>query len=65
MLQLKATPIVFSVTVMDIYGATYKIRQDTRLVCKPLLLVTFFYVGVTFFIARAFQKLENAVPLRR
>ncbi|WP_105373337.1 ABC transporter permease [Neorhizobium huautlense] len=64
-LQLKATPIVFSVTVMDLYGAAYKIRQDTLLVYEPLLLVTLFYVGLTFFITQAFQKLENAVPTRR
>ncbi|ODR92347.1 ABC transporter permease [Sinorhizobium alkalisoli] len=64
-LQLKATPIVFSVTVMDLYGAAYKIRQDTLLVYEPLLLVTLFYVGLTFLITRAFQKLENAVPTRR
>jgi len=64
-LQLKATPIVFSVTVMDLYGAAYKIRQDTLLVYEPLLLVTVFYVGLTFAITQVFQKLENAVPTRR
>ncbi|MBB4292388.1 polar amino acid transport system permease protein [Rhizobium leguminosarum] len=64
-LQLKATPIVFSVTVMDLYGAAYKIRQDTLLVYEPLLLVTVFYVGLTFVITQGFQKLENAVPVRR
>lgn len=64
-LQLKATPIVFSVTVMDLYGAAYKIRQDTLLVYEPLLLVTVFYVGLTFLITQVFQKLENAVPVRR
>ncbi|MCV3243378.1 MULTISPECIES: ABC transporter permease [Mesorhizobium] len=64
-LQLKATPIVFSVTVMDLYGAAYKIRQDTLLVYEPLILVMVFYVGLTFAITQAFQKLEKAVPSRR
>lgn len=64
-LQLKATPIVFSVTVMDLYGAAYKIRQDTLLVYEPLLLVTVFYVSLTFLITQGFQKLENAIPVRR
>ncbi|ANT54723.1 ABC transporter permease [Mesorhizobium amorphae] len=64
-LQLKATPIVFSVTVMDLYGAAYKIRQDTLLVYEPLILVTVFYVGLTFAITQVFQKLEKSVPSRR
>ncbi|WP_114947792.1 ABC transporter permease [Microvirga calopogonii] len=64
-LQLKATPIVFSVTVMDLYGAAYKVRQDTLLVYEPLILVTLFYVGLTFAITQAFKKLENSVPARR
>ncbi|MER9169308.1 ABC transporter permease [Mesorhizobium australicum] len=64
-LQLKATPIVFSVTVMDLYGAAYKIRQDTLLVYEPLLFVTVFYVGLTFLITQVFQKMENAVPVQR
>ncbi|MBM2712905.1 ABC transporter permease [Mesorhizobium caraganae] len=64
-LQLKATPIVFSVTVMDLYGAAYKIRQDTLLIYEPLLLVTLFYVGLTFAITQAFQKLEKTVPVQR
>lgn len=64
-LQLKATPIVFSVTVLDLYGAAYKIRQDTLLVYEPLILVTVFYVSLTFIIIQVFQKLENSVPVRR
>ncbi|MCV9999315.1 ABC transporter permease subunit [Pararhizobium sp. YC-54] len=64
-LQLKATPIVFSVTVMDLYGAAYKIRQDTLLVYEPLILVAAFYVALTFLITQVFQRLENAVPARR
>lgn len=64
-LQLKATPIVFSVTVMDLYGAAYKIRQDTLLVYEPLILVASFYVALTFLITQAFQRIENAVPTRR
>ncbi|MBB4293670.1 ABC-type arginine/histidine transport system permease subunit [Rhizobium leguminosarum] len=50
---------------MDLYGAAYKIRQDTLLVYEPLLLVTVFYVSLTFLITQGFQKLENAIPVRR
>jgi polar amino acid transport system permease protein len=63
-LQLKATPIVFSVTVMDIYGAAYKIRQDTLLVYEPLIFVAAFYVLLTLLITQFFRKLEGAVPSR-
>ncbi|PWJ93881.1 hypothetical protein C8D77_101561 [Mesorhizobium loti] len=34
-------------------------------VYEPLLLVTVFYIGLTFVITQVFQKLENAVPVRR
>ncbi|MCJ8054625.1 ABC transporter permease subunit [Shinella curvata] len=64
-LQLKATPIVFSVTVMDLYGAAYKIRQDTLLVYEPLILVATFYVTLTFFITQVFKRFENALPTSR
>ncbi|KSV64891.1 ABC transporter permease [Sinorhizobium sp. GW3] len=63
-LQLKATPIVFSVTVMDIYGAAYKIRQDTLLVYEPLILVAAFYVALTLLITQFFRKLESSIPSR-
>ena len=64
-LQLKATPIVFSVTVMDLYGAAYKVRQDTLLVYEPLGLVAMAYVALTFLITYGFHKVETAVPSRR
>ncbi|PAM65406.1 nickel permease, partial [Stenotrophomonas maltophilia] len=41
-LQLKATPLAFTVTVMDLYAVAFKVRQDTLLVYEPLLVVTLF-----------------------
>ncbi|UJW77662.1 ABC transporter permease [Rhizobium sp. SL42] len=64
-LQLKATPLAFTVTVMDLYAVAYKIRQDTLLVYEPLLLVTLFYVALTALITRAFGVVEAQVPIRR
>lgn len=41
-MQLKATPLAFTVTVMDLYAVAYKVRQDTLLVYEPLFVVTIF-----------------------
>lgn len=64
-MQLKSTPLAFTVTVMDLYGVAYKIRQDTLLVYEPLIVVTVFYVALTALIARVFQRIEAQVPIRR
>ncbi|KSV69097.1 ABC transporter permease [Sinorhizobium sp. Sb3] len=64
-LQLKATPLAFTVTVMDLYAVAYKIRQDTLLVYEPLVVVTVFYVCLTLIITRAFRIVEMQVPIRR
>lgn len=64
-LQLKATPLAFTVTVMDLYAVAYKVRQDTLLVYEPLMVVTVFYVFLTLLITRAFKIVEAQVPVRR
>lgn len=64
-MQLKATPLAFTVTVMDLYAVAFKVRQDTLLVYEPLLVVTFFYVVLTVLITRAFGIVEAQVPIRR
>lgn len=64
-LLLKATPLAFSLTVMDLYGVAYKVRQDTFLVYEPLMVVTVVYVVVAMFVGRAFKFVENQVPIRR
>jgi polar amino acid transport system permease protein len=64
-LQLKATPLAFTVTVMDLYAVAFKVRQDTLLVYEPLIVVTLFYVALTALITRAFGVIEAQVPIRR
>ncbi|SCW47881.1 polar amino acid transport system permease protein [Rhizobium mongolense subsp. loessense] len=64
-MQLKATPLAFTVTVMDLYAVASKVRQDTLLVYEPLIVVTVFYLMLTAIIARAFRLLEAQVPSRR
>ncbi|OLP42394.1 ABC transporter permease [Rhizobium oryziradicis] len=64
-MQLKSTPLAFTVTVMDLYAVAYKVRQDTLLVYEPLIVVTVFYLILTAIIARAFHIVEAQVPVRR
>lgn len=64
-LQLKSTPLAFTVTVVDLYAVAYKVRQDTLLVYEPLLVVTLFYVFLTLLITRFFKGIEGQVPIRR
>jgi len=64
-MQLKATPLAFTVTVMDLYAVASKVRQDTLLVYEPLIVVTVFYLILTATIARVFRQLEAKVPVRR
>lgn len=64
-LQLKATPIAFTVTVMDLYGVAYKVRQDTYLIYPPLIVVTIAYVTLTAIIVLGFRYLERQVPMKR
>lgn len=64
-MQLKATPLAFTVTVMDLYAVATKVRQDTLLVYEPLIVVTVFYLILTAIVARAFRFLEAQVPVRR
>lgn len=64
-LQLKATPLAFTVTVMELYAVAYKVRQDTLLVYEPLAVVAIFYVCLTLLITRAFKFVEGQVPIRR
>ncbi|MGV1950316.1 ABC transporter permease [Agrobacterium vitis] len=64
-MQLKATPLAFTVTVMDLYAVAYKVRQDTLLVYEPLIVVTLFYLAITAIIARCFRVVEAQVPIRR
>jgi polar amino acid transport system permease protein len=64
-MQLKATPLAFTVTVMDLYAVANKVRQDTLLVYEPLLVVTLFYLALTAVIAHVFRGLEAQVPVRR
>jgi polar amino acid transport system permease protein len=64
-LQLKSTPLAFTVTVMDIMGVLYKVRQDTYLIFEPLLFAAAVYTMLTLALVRTLSRVEKMVPQRR
>ena len=64
-LQLKSTPLAFTITVMDLMGVTSRIRQDTLRIFEPLMLLAVFYMCMTFVIVWGFNRLERMVPQKR
>lgn len=63
-LQLKATPLVATITMLDIYAVSSKVRQDTLLVYEPLLLLALVYLVLTAIIVALFKRLENRTPAK-
>ncbi len=61
-LTLKATPLVATITVVDIYAVSSRIRQDTFVVYEPLLLLAVVYMAIAGLIVLLFRWLENRVP---
>jgi polar amino acid transport system permease protein len=63
-LQLKATPLVATITVVDIYAVASRVRQDTFIVYEPLLLLALIYLVISGIIIVLFRKLEARIPVR-
>ena len=63
-LQLKSTPLVATITVIDLYAVISKVRQDTYITYEPLLLLAFIYMLLTGILVFAFRTLENRIPTR-
>lgn len=63
-LQLKATPLVATITVVDLYAVASRIRQDTYLTYEPLLLLAAGYLLITGVIIVLFRQVERLVPSR-
>ena len=64
-LTLKSTPLAALVTVVDLFGAADRVRQETYIIYPPLLLVMGIYMVLTFIIARSFDAFEKQIPTRR
>lgn len=63
-LQLKATPLVATITVVDVYGVISKVRQDTFLTYEPLLLLALIYLILTGILVAAFRYFESRIPVK-
>lgn len=63
-LLMKSTPLVATVTVVDIYAVSSRIRQDTFVVYEPLLLLALVYMAIAGLIVLLFRWLERRVPQR-
>lgn len=63
-LQMKATPLVATITVIDIYAVASKVRQDTFIVYEPLLMLAVVYMAIAGVIVLLFRWLERRIPTR-
>ncbi|SMF09066.1 ABC transporter permease subunit [Neorhizobium sp. CSC1952] len=63
-LQLKSTPLVATITVIDVYAVISRVRQDTFLTYEPLLLLALIYLCLTGILVAGFRLLENRIPAR-
>lgn len=63
-LQLKATPLVATITVVDLYGVISRVRQETYLTYEPLLFLAAIYVVLTAILVYLFRRFENRIPTR-
>jgi polar amino acid transport system permease protein len=58
-LQMKATPLVATITVIDIYAVTSRVRQDLLIVYEPLLVLALCYLALAGLIALGFSLAER------
>ncbi|VDC29477.1 ABC transporter permease [Pseudogemmobacter humi] len=63
-LQLKATPLVATITVIEIYAVASRVRQDTLITYEPLFLVAAIYLMLAGLIVLGFRWLESRQPRR-
>ncbi|MCB1361853.1 MAG: ABC transporter permease [Rhodobacter sp.] len=58
-LQLKSTPLVATITVIEIYAVASRVRQDTFIIYEPLILLALVYLVFAGLIVLAFRWLER------
>ncbi|MFC0267423.1 ABC transporter permease [Kushneria aurantia] len=61
-LQLKSTPLVATISVMDLYAVITRVRQATFLTYEPLLLMVAVYLCLSGILIVALRWLERRVP---
>ncbi|MCU0832667.1 MAG: ABC transporter permease [Rhizobiaceae bacterium] len=62
--QLKSTPLVATITVIDAYAVISRVRQDTFLTYEPLLFLALIYMILAGVLVFMFSKLEALVPVK-
>ncbi len=63
-LQMKATPLVAMITVMDIYAVSNRVRAETLIIYEPLLMLAVVYLSIAGVIVALFRWFENRIPTR-
>jgi polar amino acid transport system permease protein len=63
-LQLKATPLVATITMVDVYAVASRVRQELFITYEPLLLLAAVYMAITGILVFLFRKLEARIPTR-
>lgn len=63
-LQLKSTPLVSTITIMDVYSVAGRVRRETFIIYEPLLLLAVIYMILTGLIVLGFRWLERRQPSR-
>jgi polar amino acid transport system permease protein len=63
-LQLKSTPLVATITVIDVYAVVSKVRQETYITYEPLLLLALIYLCLTAVLVVGFRYFESKIPTR-
>ena len=58
-LLLKSTPLVSTITVLDMMGTANYIRVQTFRVYEPLLSAALIYIFLTFVLTRIFRWVER------
>ncbi|SDN89174.1 ABC transporter permease [Vreelandella arcis] len=61
-LQLKSTPLVATITVMDLYAVITQVRQTTYLTYEPLLFLVAVYLCLSGILIVGLRWVENRVP---
>jgi polar amino acid transport system permease protein len=63
-LQLKSTPLISTITLIEIYNVAGKVRADTFIIYEPLLLLAVCYMALTGLIVLLFKWFEAQFPSR-
>lgn len=63
-LQLKATPLVAMITVVDIYAVASRVRAELLITYEPLLMLALVYLAITGLIVLLFRWFEGLFPSR-